>query len=145
AANVASGNGSEARNIFQQALHNRNQRQLGYYVLLAAVGQNLDAQNLNVLDDHPDAPLAQYLALHTSPTLRQHASQWAVGSVQWKDPLLKHLATTHALFQRWQSKQVEKWTADRTEKERDQALKYVRDNKDSAFGWVMLGLLQDKA
>jgi predicted Zn-dependent protease len=145
AAYVASGNGNEARNIFLSALHNRNQRQLGYYVLLAAGGQDLGGGNLNVVDDHPDAPLAQYLALHTSPVLRQQASQWAIGSVQWKDPMLKHLATSHALFQRWQSKQVEKWNAERLEKERDQALKYVRDNKNSAFGWVMLSLLQHKA
>jgi tetratricopeptide (TPR) repeat protein len=142
---VASGNGNEARNVFTSALHNRNQRQLGYYVLLAAAGQDLGGQNLNVVEDHPDAPLAQFLALHTSPTLRAHASQWAIGSVQWKDPLLKHLATTHALYQRWQSKQMEKWNADRLQKERDQALKYVRDNQESAFGWVMLTLLQNKA
>jgi Tfp pilus assembly protein PilF len=142
---VASGRGNEARDVFQSALHNRNEKQLGYYVLLATAGQDLGGQNLNVVDDHPDSPLAQYLALHTSPVLRQNAAQWAVGSVQWQDPLLKHLATSHALFQRWQSKQMEKWNADRLQKERAQALAYVKDNKDSAFGWVMLSLLQDKA
>ena len=89
--------------------------------------------------------MAQYLALHTSPVLRKHASQWAVGSVQWQDPLLKHLATTHALYQRWQSNQVQKWSTTRQKVERDKALAYVRDNKDSAFGWVMLCLLQDRA
>ncbi len=114
-------------------------------MLLAAAGQDLGGQGLNVVDDHPDAPLAQYLALHTSPVLRQHATQWAIGSVQWQDPLLKHLATSHALFQRWQGKQSAKWTPERLKKERALALQYVRDHKDSAFGWVMLTLLQDRA
>ncbi len=65
--------------------------------------------------------------------------------MQWQDPLLKHLALTHALYQRWQSKQVDSWTPDRLKKERALALKYVTDNKDSAFGWIMLTLLQDRA
>ena len=43
-------------------MHNRNERQVGYYVLLAAAGQDLGGQGLNVVDDHPDSGLAQYLA-----------------------------------------------------------------------------------
>ena len=38
---------------------NREQRQLGYYVLLAAAGVNLDGDNVDVLDAHPHEPLAQ--------------------------------------------------------------------------------------
>src|SRR5262249_41365023 len=71
AADVAAGQGAKAQEVFTQALHNRNQRQLGLYVLLASAGQNLDAQNLDVVEEHPDAPLAQYLALHSSPVLRK--------------------------------------------------------------------------
>src|SRR5262249_17967510 len=51
----------------------------------------------------------------------------------------------HALYQRWQGKQMEKWTSDRLAKERAQALKYVKDNAGMAFGWAMLTLLQDRA
>src|SRR5262249_17200655 len=70
AADVAGGEGEEARKLFKEAFHGREQRQLGLYVLLAAAGQNLDSQNLDVLAEHPDEPLAQYLALHSSPVLR---------------------------------------------------------------------------
>src|SRR5262249_37544307 len=78
AAEFAANNGGQARAIFQQCFHAREQRQLGYYVLLAASSVNLDAQNADVLAEHADTPLAQYLALHSSPVLRQHASQGAL-------------------------------------------------------------------
>jgi thioredoxin-like negative regulator of GroEL len=145
ATDVAAGNGVEAQKLFTEALHSRNQRQLGLYVLLASAGVNLDAQNLDVVDEHPDAPLAQYLALHSSPVLRKQASQWATSAVQWQDPLLKHLATTHALYQRWQSKHPQKWDPARLQAERQKALDYVRANQDSAFGWALLCLLQNQA
>src|SRR5437870_4750936 len=83
---------------------------------LAACGQNLDAQNADVLGEHPDEPLAQYLALHSSPVLRKHASQWAVGSGQWGG-FLRHLAVTHALLQRWQDARVLHGTAARQKAE----------------------------
>src|SRR5205814_3456782 len=96
AADFAAGNGESLLKVFRESFHGRDQRQLGLYVLLASAGQNLDAQNLDVLSEHRDEPLAQYLALHSSPVLRQHASQWAVGSVQWGDGFLRYRAVPHA-------------------------------------------------
>jgi tetratricopeptide (TPR) repeat protein len=145
AADVASGNGGEAANVFRQAFHAREQRQLGLYVLLAACGQSLDAQGLDVLGEHPDVPLAQYLALHSSPVLRKHASQWAVQSAAWGEPLLQHLALTHALLQRWSDERITKGSPARVQTERARALEYVRKHKDSAFAWALLGLMQDRA
>ena len=45
-----------------------------------------------MLAEHLDAPVAQYLALHSSPVLRKHASQWAVASANWGEGMLRHLA-----------------------------------------------------
>src|SRR5262249_9770480 len=95
-ADMAQGNANGALTVFRQALHARGQGRLGRSVRLAASGVNLDAQTAAVLAEPPDEPLAQYLALHSSPVLRQHASQWAVRSAQWGEPLLQHLATSHA-------------------------------------------------
>src|SRR5262249_26053964 len=106
AADIAVGNASQAFTTFRQALYNRNQRELGYYVLLASCGYNLDAQNADVLAEHRDEPLAQYLTLHSSPVLRKHASQWAVSSKQWGEGFLGHLALTHALYQRWHNPKI---------------------------------------
>src|SRR5262249_17948309 len=103
AADFAAGNGDSALEVFKKAFYERDQKQLGYYVLRAAGGQNLDADHADVMAEHPDTPLAQYLALHTSPLLRKHASQWAVASRQWPAGFLRYLAVTHALCQRWQS------------------------------------------
>ncbi len=144
-AEFASGQGARANNVFRQAIHAREQRQLGYYVLLAASGVNLDAENGDVLGEHPDAPLAQYLALHSSPVLRKHASQWAVASIPWQDELLRHLAITHALLQRWQHDKVLTGEPARVQAEKQRALEYIRQHHDSLFGWSLLCLLQDRA
>ena len=141
AAYFGSGNGNEANNVFRQCFHGRNQRQIGFYVLLAACGNNLDAENGNVLAEHPNEPLAQYLAMYSSPVLRKHASQWAVSTEQWKDGFLQHLAVTHAILQRWQNKKIK--VDDEAELKR--TLDYVRRNKNSAFAWALLGLMQDRA
>ncbi len=142
---VAEGNGNAAQRLFSQVFQVREQRQLGFYVLLASCGFNLDSDHLNVLGEHLDAPLAQYLALHTSPVLRKHASQWAVASVSWRDDFLQHLAVTHAILQRWQEPNVLKGDSARVEAEKRRAIDYVRKNHDSLFGWAMLCLIQDRA
>jgi tetratricopeptide (TPR) repeat protein len=145
AAHIAAGNANEANNVFRQCFHAREQRQLGYYVLLAACGVNLDAQNADVLAEHLDEPLAQYLALHSSPVLRKHASQWALASVSWNEGFLQHLSLTHALYQRWQDGKVVKGDPARVRADRQKALAYVRANKGSAFGFALLCLMQDRA
>ncbi len=145
AAYVGAGNAAKALEVFRTCFYAREQRQIGYYVLLASCGVNLDSENANVLAEHLDEPLAQYLALHSSPVLRKHASQWAVNTVNWKEDFLQHLSQTHALFQRWQNDNVTKGDPARVRADRQKALAYVRANKDSAFGFAMLCLMQDKA
>jgi tetratricopeptide (TPR) repeat protein len=146
AADVVGGDSSAALRVFLTPLHARGQRQLGLYVLLAACGQNLDSDHLDVMAEHEESPLAQYLALHTSPVLRKHASQWAVSSRQWKTTgFLQHLAISHALFQRWQNERVTRGSPAKVKAERDRAVKYVRDNKGSVFGVVLLCLMEDRA
>ncbi|MBI3407439.1 MAG: FecR domain-containing protein [Planctomycetes bacterium] len=142
---VGAGNANEALNVFRQAIAAREQKQLGYYVLLASCGVNLDSQNADVLNEHQSEPLAQYLALHTSPVLRKHASQWAVVSGSWNEGFLQHLAQTHALFQTWDTERISKSDRARARQERQKALDYVRKNRESAYGWTMLRLMEDRA
>jgi hypothetical protein len=142
---IAEGNGNASQNLFNQVFYAREQRQLGYYVLLAACGVNLDSDHGNVLAEHGDSPLAQYLALHTSPVLRKHASQWAVASASWQDAFLQHLAVTHALLQRWENDRLLKGDPARAQAEIRRALEYVRSHRDSLFGWALLCRVQDRA
>jgi ferric-dicitrate binding protein FerR (iron transport regulator) len=141
----AEGNSSEAYNLFRQVFHRRDQRQLGFYVLLAGCGMNLDAQNADVLAEHLDEPVAQYLALHSSPVLRKHASQWAVGSGQWGEGFLQHLAVSHALYQRWHNDKILKGNPARVKADVQRGLDYVRRHKATAWGWTLLCLMQDRA
>jgi Tfp pilus assembly protein PilF len=145
AAEYAAVDGTEALKVCRQSLFRRDQKQLGLYVLLAACGVNLDAGDADVLAEHLHEPLAQYLALHASPVLRRHASQWAVGSGQWREGYLAHLALTHALFQRWSNSRALGATDDKRREERDRALEYVRRNKGTAFAWGLLCLMKDRA
>jgi hypothetical protein len=142
---IGEGNTNAAQNLFNQVFAAREQRQLGYYVLLAACGVNLDSDHGNVLAEHSDSPLAQYLALHTSPVLRKHASQWAVASASWQDDFLRHQALTHALLQRWDNDRILKGEPARVEAEKRRALDYVRKHSDSLFGWALLCRVQDRA
>jgi tetratricopeptide (TPR) repeat protein len=143
AAHFGAGNGGMALNVFNTCFVRREQKPLGMYVLLAALGQNLDSQNLDVIGEHPDQPLAQYLALHTSPVLRQHASQWAVQSGSW-DGFLGRMSLAHALLQRWGDKRIEKLSAASLKMERAKALDFVQKNKDRDFGWDLLCRMQDR-
>ena len=109
-----------------------------------ACGQNLDSQNADVLSEYPDEPLAQYLALHSSPVLRKHASQWAAGSSTWGDGFLRHLAITHALLQRRQDVRILSGTPERRAAELKRAADYIRRHKGSALGWALLALMRER-
>jgi tetratricopeptide (TPR) repeat protein len=141
---VGSGDAAQARQVFEQALARREQRQIGYYVLLAAAGVNLDSDNVDVLDAHPHEPLAHYLSLHSSPVLRKHASRWAAASNTWGDGLLRRLTLGHALCQRWSSGKSLGVSAAQRNSERQRALAYVKQYRGTALAWALLGLVQDR-
>jgi hypothetical protein len=141
AAEFASGQGDNVAKVFRNCFHNRDQRNIGFYVLLAACGQNLDGEHFDVLSEHPDEPLAQYLALHSSAVLRKHASQWAAASNAWGEGFLHNLALSHALCQRWQKGRPIAGRGPEVER----ALAFVRAHKASAFAWAVLRLLADRA
>src|SRR5262249_46410223 len=132
-----------ARELWRAVFPQRDDRRIGYYVLLAACGANLDAEHEDVLGEHPHHPLALYLALHTSPVLRKQASQWAVSSGQLKEGFLRELATAHALLQRWQSAKMLGATETQRQAERDRAFAFVQRNK-GAFAWALLGFMQER-
>lgn len=142
ASHVASGDANGARRVFQQALHPRDQRQIGYYALLAAAGVPLDADAFDVMEVHPGEPLANYLAVHSSPVLRRHASRWAAASNAWGDGFLRRLGVGHALLQRWSGRNL--GTPAQRAAEREKALAYVQQHAGDGLAWSVLGLVQDR-
>jgi predicted Zn-dependent protease len=144
ASHFGAGDANGALDVFKNCFARREQRPLGLYVLLAALGQNLDSQNLDVVSEHLDDPLAQYLALHSSPVLRQHASQWAVQSGPWGDGFLGQFGLTHALLQRWSTDKINKLAPAQLNAERAKALEFIRKHKESPFAWDLLCRLQDR-
>ena len=144
AAELTQNNGGNALDVFRNHF-GEGERALGFYVLMASRGINLDAEHGDVLAAHPDSPLAQYLALYSSPVLRKHASQWAVRTGQWDEGYLKHLAVTHALYQRWQTSRVLAGKPEQRRAELQKALDYVKQQRGSGYGWALLVLMQDRA
>jgi tetratricopeptide (TPR) repeat protein len=144
AAFFATGDSGNAAKVFQQCFHDRDQRQIGYYVLLAACGHNLDGDHFDLLTEYPNSPLAQYLALHSSPVLRKHATQWAIASSPFGDGWLNRLATAHALYQRWEGRGGPKRTEAQQKAEREKALQFIEQNKGSGLAWALLGLVHER-
>jgi predicted Zn-dependent protease len=97
-----------------------------------------------VLDAHPHEPLAQYLALHSSPVLRKHASRWAAASNTFGEGFLRRLALGHALCQRWSSGKSLGSSVTQRAAERKRALEYVKKHQGTALAWALLGLVQDR-
>jgi hypothetical protein len=144
ASHFGGGDAKEARDLFVACFQQREQNQLGYFVLLAALGADLDSAPVDVASVHLDDPLAQYLALHSSPVLRQHASQWAVQSVPFGDGFLGRLGLAHALLQRWSTDRIHKLPAEKLAQERAKALDFVRKHKESPFAWTLLCAIEDR-
>jgi tetratricopeptide (TPR) repeat protein len=69
AAEIASHNGPQARMIFNFAYKTQGIRKLGFYTLLASVGENV-SKDLDVTAGRERDPLAQYLAVRTNPIYR---------------------------------------------------------------------------
>ncbi len=140
AAEVGSGNGNEAQQIYRQHFYPRENRLLGFYTLMAAAGVNVDTDDptQNVLGDYRNEPLGRYLAYHSNPALRRHPE--LSESLGPRDGFLRRLAEFRILYQTWASGRV---TANPAALQ--QALDFVRRNKASVLGWSLLALLVDHA
>src|SRR5262249_6415751 len=140
---AAVGDASNATAVFQAALGQKDQRDLGYYVLLAAAGATLEG-GLDVLDAHPHEPLAHYLSLHSSSALRKTASRWAAASNAWGDGALRRLGMGHALLLRWASGKALGTTPAQRATERKRALAYAAQHKGTGLAWELLSLMQGR-
>ena len=102
---------------------------------------NLDAENANVLAEHPNEPLARNISPSTpAQCVRKHASQWAVGVGQWNDGFCEASWPSRIrCCSAWQNARPI------TDAERDRAVEYVRKNAGTPFAWTLLTLMQDRA
>jgi tetratricopeptide (TPR) repeat protein len=69
ASEIASRNGPQARMIFNFAYKTQGIRKLGFYTLLASVGENV-SKDIDLTAGRGRDPLAQYLAVRTNPIYR---------------------------------------------------------------------------
>lgn len=143
ASRLAEENKAEAERIVREVFLEKDQRQLGLYVILAALGSQLDSGSFDVAAAHLDHPLAQYLSLHSSPVLRKHAAQWAVQSGSFDRGFLGRLSRAHALLQRWSSESLEKLNREQLAKEEVKALAFLDENAPGPIAWDLLCRMAD--
>src|SRR5262249_40331432 len=81
AAESASPNAAVALDLYRVCFHDRGDKRIGFYTLLAACVCDLGTAGVqDVLVACPDEPFARYLAFHTSPSRRQnHAELGDIG------------------------------------------------------------------
>jgi tetratricopeptide (TPR) repeat protein len=144
-AHVAAHRGKEAAEVCRRSFLTLGDRRPGLFVMLAACGESLDEGDLDVLAAHPNDPLAEYLALHTSPLLRNRAARWAVAAGAWEDGFLRRLAEAHAVADRWLAPAGLDLPAARRTAEIDRAAECVRQHKGTYLGCALLCLMAEQA
>jgi len=141
--------GPLALDLFGQQFHSRGDKRIGFYVLVAAAGQDIDAgvpfkagadqpgQVFNVAGAHPESPLARYLAriFDSRPDTKTDGT----GSLQTPhDSFLWRLCEFHDLYQTWQT---DRTPVDLNEDQsliRLRTLDFIGKSPLPAFDWLMM-------
>ncbi|HZY87406.1 MAG TPA: hypothetical protein VFE78_21395, partial [Gemmataceae bacterium] len=144
---VGSHNAAEAQLVFRHCFHDRGDRRVGHFVVLAACGIDLTQEPAfqEHLARHPGDPLVRYFTLgqdglyeylQASLPLNCGRSTDAPGS------FLQRLARMRDLHWRWRSN-PSPWTATLARaRDRRDALAFVRANRELPVAWALLSYVQ---
>lgn len=149
-ADCFAGNSWRALQCFGECFHVQGDRRLGFYVLLSSVGfsfnrdQEYSWGNVRVKfrpeEEHPDDPLAQYLALDIKA--RHQGSDRFEKELPANAPVfLRRLLEFRHLWYTWTSGNAGR-DQQSLEAARQRTLKFVRDNDVAVLDWALLELLQ---
>jgi ferric-dicitrate binding protein FerR (iron transport regulator)/tetratricopeptide (TPR) repeat protein len=144
---LASHNAGEAQLVFRYCFHERGDRRVGFFVVLAACGVDL-TQEPAFLEHRARSPgetLVRYFTLgqdglyeYLQATLPLNAGRSAAPA----DSFLGRLARLRDLYWRWRSN-PSPWTATLArERDRRDALEFVRANPDLPAAWGLLSYVQ---
>ncbi len=146
---LASHNAGEAQLVVQDCFHERGDRRVGLFVLLAACGVDLSLEPafLNYRARHPDGPLVRYFTLgqdgmyeYLQASLPVNAGRSAAPA----DSFLGRLARLRDLYWRWRAN-PSPWTATLARaRDRRDALEFVRANRDLPAAWGLLSYVQSR-
>ncbi len=144
----------QATEIIMRRFFNRDDRRLGFYVLMIAHGETWKATDQRSIDnvrvmcdpstDHPMEPLAKYVAGYLR--LRQGDGQGQFGPIGGpRDGLLQQLAEFRNLWKLFESDRADARDATQKKAHRERVLKFIRRCKSPELGWALLSALRAKA
>ncbi|MHC4179507.1 MAG: hypothetical protein ACYSWU_18500, partial [Planctomycetota bacterium] len=141
---------NEAREIIARRFFGRGDRRVGFYALLIAGGHAWEAkqeQNFgsktrllcDPLADHPDHPLARYVAAY----LRLRRGQQQEFNLPAEPAGFLHdLAQFRDLWQHFSSGRANHGTQEKRDRERMEALEFIRNCRSPEFGWALLSAVR---
>jgi hypothetical protein len=145
------GQSGEALRVFAECFYARGDRRLGFYTLLAAsrypVDPNQEYQwnqvrmRVNVTAEHPQAPLARYLAAQFESYRTGQPNE--LGDLGGPgDGFVQILAAFRDRWLRWASGRANQGDEAQRKAERERALAYVRGCPVPLFAWALLDVMQ---
>jgi ferric-dicitrate binding protein FerR (iron transport regulator) len=145
------------REVIARRFFARGDRRVGFYALLIAGGHTWNAKDqqhfgnsvellCDPLEDHPDHPLAQYVAAYLKLRTGQQqefnlpAASRAAGFIpapESDDGFLQELAGFRDLWHHWNSGRANQGDKAERQEERRRALEFIGGCRSPEFGWAL--------
>jgi ferric-dicitrate binding protein FerR (iron transport regulator)/predicted Zn-dependent protease len=144
---LGSNNLGEAQLVVRRCFHDRGDRRVGFFVVLAACGANLTQEPAfqEYMARRPGDALVRYFTLGQDGLYEYLQSSLPLnrgGSVATPGSFLQRLAQLRDLYWRWRSN-PSPWTATLARaRDRREALAFVRANRDLPAAWGLLAYVQ---
>ncbi|HEV3204606.1 MAG TPA: VIT domain-containing protein, partial [Gemmataceae bacterium] len=142
AAEIASYQAWEAFALFEQRFLNRGDHRPGFYTWLLSSGYPI--HQANDLQDQgnkrPQDPLLKFLAFFSDPQKRQaYVDLGDIGGS--KDGFLQRLVGFRDILYRWMGGKANQGTEAERRKERENAIKFIRETASPLWGWALLEIV----
>jgi tetratricopeptide (TPR) repeat protein len=146
------GNQWEANQIITEKYFESGDRRIGFYTLLISGGHSWDRQqkqqlgrvtvHMDPLEDHPQEPLAEYVATYLQ--MKRSGSPDNLKPVSGPpDGFVQRLAEFRDIWMRYNSGRANQGDEANRRRERERALRFVRESLSPEFGWAILSLIRN--
>ena len=143
----------EANQVIAERYFNRGDRRIGFYALLLSNGHNWDRKqkqqigrvsvHMDPLEDHPRNPLAEYVSTHLQLQRSEVPDDLKPVSGP-KEGFIQKLAEFRDVWQRFDSGKANQGNDESRRRERDRALRFVRNSGSPEFGWAILSMIRNQ-
>jgi len=145
-------NQSALRQVIAEKYFDRGDRRIGFYALLLSGGYSWDRQEkqqfgnttvqMDPLADHPREPLAEYVATYLE--MNRSGSPDNLKPVTGpRDGFVQQLAEFRDVWKRFNSGRANQGSEESQRRERERALRFVRESHSPEFGWAIFSQIRN--